>query len=96
MIEKGLVEEVKKLINMGYRLDLPAMSGIGYRQIGMYLEGGTTLEAAIKQIKFESHRFVRQQYNWFSPKDDRIRWFDIQGGVEPEITALVDKFISKD
>jgi len=95
MIEQGLVEEVKELISMGYRLDLPAMSSIGYRQIRMYLEGGTNLEAAIQQIKFESHRFVRQQYNWFSPKDDRIRWFDIQGRVEPEITALVDEFISK-
>lgn len=95
MIEKGLIEEVKKLMNMGYGLDLPAMSGIGYKQIGMYLEGGMTLEAAIQQIKFESHRFVRQQYNWFSPKDDRIRWFDIQTRMETEITNLVDKFISK-
>jgi tRNA dimethylallyltransferase len=94
MIEQGLVEEVKKLVNMGYSLDLPAMSSIGYRQIGMFLEREMSLEAAIQQIKFESHRFVRQQYNWFSPKDDRIRWFDIQGRVEPEIKALVDKFIS--
>ncbi len=96
MIEKGLVEEVKKLMNMGYGLDLPAMSSIGYRQIGMFIEGGLTLAAAIQQIKFESHRFVRQQYNWFNPKDDRIRWFDIQGRVEMEIMVLVDKFISKD
>ncbi len=95
MIEQGLVEEVKKLVDMGYRLDLPAMSGIGYRQIGMFLEGKMTLEAAIQQIKFESHRFVRQQYNWFGLKDDRIRWLDILDRVEPEITALVDKFLSR-
>jgi tRNA dimethylallyltransferase len=94
MIEQGLVEEVKKLMDIGYSLDLPSMSGIGYRQIGMFLKGEMSLEAAIQQIKFESHRFVRQQYNWFSPKDDRIRWFDIQGRIEPEIKALVDKFIS--
>lgn len=95
MMEQGLVEEVKNLVDMGYRLDLPAMSGIGYRQIGMFLKGKMTLEAAIQQIKFESHRFVRQQYNWFGLKDDRIRWFDILDRVEPEITALVDKFISR-
>jgi len=93
MIENGLVEEVKKLIKMGYNLDLPSMSSIGYRQIGDFIEGRTTLEAAIQQIKFESHRLVRQQYNWFSPKDDRIRWFDIHSRIEPEISALVDKFI---
>ena len=93
MIERGLVEEVKKLIDMGYNLDLPSMSGIGYRQIGEFLEGKKTLEAAIQQIKFESHRLVRQQYNWFSPKDDRIRWFDTHSRTEPEIAALVDRFI---
>lgn len=93
MIELGLVEEVKKLIDIGYNLDLPSMSGIGYRQIGEFLEGKITLETAIQQIKFESHRLVRQQYNWFSPKDDRIRWFDIHSRAEPEIAALVYRFI---
>jgi tRNA dimethylallyltransferase len=95
MIEKGLVEEVKKLLSMGYNLDLPSMSSIGYRQIGEFLEGRTTLNAAIQQIKFESHRLVRQQYNWFSQKDDRIRWFDIRSRIEPEIAALVDSFIKR-
>jgi tRNA dimethylallyltransferase len=93
MIEQGLVEEVKKLVNKGYGLDLPAMSGIGYQQIGMFLKGNISLETAIKRIKFESHRLVRQQFNWFSLKDDRIRWFDIQGRAGDEITVLIDDFI---
>ena len=96
MMERGLVEEVEKLMAMGYRLDLPAMSGIGYRQVGMFLEGKITLGAAVEQIKAESHRFVRHQYNWFKLKDDRIRWFDIKGDVYPGITELVEEFISKD
>ena len=96
MIERGLVEEVKSLVARGYGLDLPAMSGIGYRQIGMFLEGALTLEAAVQQIKFESHRFVRRQYNWFKLKDDRIRWFDIQEKADPEIMKLVDRFISQE
>jgi tRNA dimethylallyltransferase len=78
---------------MGYSIDLPAMSGIGYRQIGMFQRGDLTLAEAIEQIKFESHRFVRHQYNWFGLKDDRIQWFDITGEVGSEITALVDRFI---
>jgi tRNA dimethylallyltransferase len=96
MIERGWVEEVKNLINMGYKLNLPSMSSIGYRQIGQFLEGETTFEAAVQQTKFESHRLVRQQYNWFNPKDDRIRWFDVQNRVEPEITALVGRFVKGD
>jgi len=93
MIEQGLVEEVRKLVNMGYDFNLPAMSGIGYKQIGMFLRGELTLESAIQQTKFETHRFVRQQYNWFRLKDDRIKWFAIQGGVESKITARVAGFI---
>jgi len=93
MIKLGLVEEVKKLVNKGYDFNLPAMSGIGYKQIGMFLKGELTLAAAIQQIKFETHRFVRHQYTWFQLKDDRILWFDIQGKVEPEITSLLAKFM---
>ena len=95
MIEQGLVAEVKKLVDMGYNFNLPAMSGIGYKQIGVFLRGELTLAAATQQIKFETHRFIRHQYAWFRLKDDRIRWFDIQNRVEPEITALVAKFIKR-
>ena len=93
MIEQGLVEEVKKLVNVGYDSDLPAMSGIGYKQITSFLRDETTLPAAIQQIKFETHRFVRHQYNWFQLKDDRIHWFDIQNEPGSQIVELVAKFV---
>ena len=93
MIKQGLIEEVKTLVNMGYDSNLPAMSGIGYKQIGLFLKGELTLAAAIQQIKFETHRLVRHQYTWFRLKDDRILWFDIQGKIEPEITTLLAKFM---
>lgn len=95
MLEQGLVAEVKKLVEMGYGFNLPAMSGIGYRQIGMFLRGELTLAAATQQIKFETHRFVRHQYSWFRLKDDRIHWFDIQNKVDSGTTALVAKFIKR-
>jgi len=93
MIEKGLVTEVEKLVNMGYDFSLPAMSGIGYKQIGMYLKSELTLAAAIQEIKFETHRFVRHQYTWFQLKDDRIRWFDVLDKAEVKIASLVARFI---
>ena len=93
MIKQGLVEEVKKLINMGYDSNLPAMSGIGYKQIARFLRSELTFPAAIEQIKFETHRFVRHQYNWFQLNDDRIHWFDIQNKLGSEITELVTKFV---
>ncbi len=94
MIKQGLIEEVEKMVNIGYDFNLPAMSSIGYKQISMFLRGELTLEIAIQQIKFETHRFVRHQYAWFRLRDDRIRWFDVQDEIEPEITDSLAKFIS--
>jgi len=94
MVARGLVDEVKELVKMGYSLNLPAMSGIGYRQIGLYLRGELSLAEAIQQIKYETHRFARHQYNWFRLNDERIQWFDITGEVEAAITARVAEFLS--
>lgn len=95
MIERGLVEEVKKLVDSDYSLNLTAMTGIGYRQIGMYIKGELNLQEAIEQIKFETHRFVRHQYNWFRLKDERINWFHIlDENMELKIDTLIDKWVS--
>lgn len=93
MIARGLVDEVKGLIKVGYGLELPSMSGIGYRQVGLCLSGELDLDDAIRQTKTESHRLVRQQYNWFKLKDDRIRWFDIEAEPHAEIARLVADFV---
>jgi tRNA dimethylallyltransferase len=91
MIKRGLVDEVKGLLERGYDAGLPAFSSIGYRQVIQFLKGELTLEAAVQQIKFESHRLVRHQYSWFRPKDDRIGWFDIDKDRKAEILAWLKK-----
>ena len=93
MIERGLVDEVKRLVNRGFNFNLTAMSGIGYKQIGMFLRGELILAGAIQQIKFETHRLVRQQYTWFRLQDDRIKWFDIQRTVDSQIMAPLSRFM---
>ena len=76
MIEQGLVEEVRGLIDRGYSLALTSMSGVGYREIGRFLSGEMALPDAVERIKFETHRIARHQYAWFRLKDERIHWFD--------------------
>lgn len=80
MMADGLVDEARRLYKAGYDLHLPAMSGLGYRQLWPYLQGQSTLAEAVERIKFETHRFVRQQNNWFKPDDPRITWLDIEVG----------------
>ncbi|HEX9896691.1 MAG TPA: tRNA (adenosine(37)-N6)-dimethylallyltransferase MiaA [Dehalococcoidales bacterium] len=89
MIRHGFVDEVKKLIGMGYNLTLPAMSSIGYREIGQYLQGKMTLEEAVYKMKTGTHRFIRHQYAWFRLKDERIRWFDTASVSVEELEEVV-------
>ncbi len=82
MITAGLVDELISLRARGYSRHLPAMSGLGYRQLWPYLDGEYSLPEATERIKFETHRFVRQQYNWFKPDDPRIHWLNIEEEVD--------------
>lgn len=96
MIECGLVDEAKRLISLGYRLDLPSMSGIGYPQMGDYLAGKLTLDEAVAQMKRATRRFVRHQYGWFRLDDPRIHWFGVQKEPEAEILSLVMRFATSE
>ncbi|MCS7259644.1 MAG: tRNA (adenosine(37)-N6)-dimethylallyltransferase MiaA [Anaerolineae bacterium] len=77
MMAEGLLDEVRRLMARGYTLNLPAMSGLGYRQLGEYLIGHISLEEAVHRMKKETRRFVRQQYNWFRLNDPAIHWIDV-------------------
>lgn len=77
MLANGLLSEVSTLRNMGYNRSLPAISGLGYRQLNAFLDGEMEYEEAVERIKFETHRFARQQNTWFRADDPRINWFDV-------------------
>jgi len=94
MLDEGLLDEVQALLDQGYGLDLPAMSGLGYHQIGQYLMGEISLNEAVSLIKKETHRFIRQQYNWFRLDDSTIHWFDVSGDYYPMLTRAVLEFLT--
>ena len=87
MIAAGLVDEVRGLIERGYGCDLPAMSGIGYRQLCQHLAGELSLDEAVARIKTETHRLARMQHAWFRADDPRIHWIDVTAG-DPFAEAL--------
>jgi len=94
MINNGLIDEVKALLASGYGLDLPSMSGIGYKQIAMFLEGRIELKVAIEHIKTETHRLARHQYAWFRLSDPRIHWLNESGDLFKEGADLINSFLA--
>ena len=65
MIDNGLVEEVKSLMDKGYNLNCNSMQGIGYKEIVSYLENKCSLEEAVNQIKLNTRHFAKRQLTWF-------------------------------
>ncbi|PKO10700.1 MAG: tRNA (adenosine(37)-N6)-dimethylallyltransferase MiaA [Chloroflexi bacterium HGW-Chloroflexi-2] len=79
MIENGFIEEVRRLIDLGYSSKLPSMSAIGYRELAGYIQGENSLEEAIILMKRNSRTYVRRQSNWFKDNDPNIKWFESDG-----------------
>lgn len=64
MLEQGLIEEVKTLIQK-YPTFPTAMQAIGYKEMVAYLKNQITKEEAIEKIKQESRRYAKRQITWF-------------------------------
>src|SRR3990172_756798 len=88
MIAAGLIEETRQLA-LQYDWSLPALSGLGYRQIGRFVRGECSLEDAIAAIKRDTRGFVRRQYNWFRLTDPRIRWLDARLEIDRDLLTIV-------
>ncbi|HEU4327834.1 MAG TPA: tRNA (adenosine(37)-N6)-dimethylallyltransferase MiaA [Roseiflexaceae bacterium] len=65
MMRSGLLEEVRGLVERGYSWELPAMTGLGYREFRPFLAGELSLDEAIERLKFDTHAFARRQAAWF-------------------------------
>ncbi|MEE3999001.1 tRNA (adenosine(37)-N6)-dimethylallyltransferase MiaA [Tenacibaculum sp. FZY0031] len=87
MMEKGLIEEAKKLHS---HKNLNALQTVGYRELFEYFEGYFTKEFAIEEIKKNSRRFAKRQGTWFR-KDANILWFDFQEEVQNIIRTIENK-----
>lgn len=76
MISRGLANEVKELMEMGYGLHNSSMQAIGYKEIVDYLNGKITLQQAVELIKQNTRRFAKRQLTWFR-RDQRIKWKNV-------------------
>ena len=72
MLEKGLVDEVKKLREMGLSMENISMQGIGYKEIIECLNGEVSLESAIENIKQNTRHMAKRQVTWFKREKDVI------------------------
>ncbi len=74
MVNEGLVDEIKGLLEEGISFDDQAMQGIGYKEFRSYFEKGASLDKVLDEIKRNSRRFAKRQYTWFKNQMP-VTWF---------------------
>ena len=77
MIACGLVEEVRRLKEMGYDRSFVSMQGIGYKEILDFLDQKITLDEAVYMIKRDTRHFAKRQITWFK-REKEVIWVNIQ------------------
>jgi tRNA dimethylallyltransferase len=90
MLARGMMEEVRRLLEAGFDESLPAMAGIGYRQLAAVLRGNLTEAEALRLMIRDTARYAKRQMTWFA-RDPEIRWIDVDaaGGVEGTAELIV-------
>ena len=86
MLEEGLLIEAQRLFP--YK-ELNALQTVGYRELFDFLEGKTSLDFAVEEIKKNTRRFAKRQYTWFHKNKD-IHWFKISQLDNLSISQLLD------
>jgi tRNA dimethylallyltransferase len=65
MVEDGIVEEVEKVLEMGYPRNSVALQGIGYREVLEFLDGEISKDVMIERIQTTHIQYARRQKTWF-------------------------------
>jgi len=91
MFSKGLVDEVKTLLSLGYGPEDPGMKGIGYREILATRSGCQTLADARSLIKRNSRRYAKRQLTFFRSVEG-VRWFDPD--EIPRMSHAIEEFVA--
>ncbi len=90
MIGMGLVEEVRRLLDMGFSPQLGPLRSPGYKEIISYLKGEIILQEAKELIKLRTRRYAKRQLTWFRGEKG-VNWLDVGDGIgeaEGKVLAL--------
>jgi tRNA dimethylallyltransferase len=76
MLDNGLIEEIKYILNKGYNRSLNSLNTVGYKEIISYLDGEISLERGVELIKRNTRRYAKRQMTWFR-KVEGIKWVNV-------------------
>lgn len=84
MLEAGLLDENKSLLDAGFRLDQNPLRTIGYQEPIAYLQSHLTHDEMVEALKRNTRRYAKRQLTWFRRRPE-YRWIDCS-----EFTSVSD------
>ena len=93
MIDQGLVEEVKTLLDRGVDPSCPAMQGIGYRHVVAHLEGKWSLPEAVRMMQRDTKRYAKRQWTWF--RREPVHWVEVGESLETVVAVIKESIESQ-
>ena len=88
MLEAGLEQEVRSLLERGVCPKCQSMQSIGYRQLVWYLNGSMDYGQAVDKLKQATRNFAKRQITWYK-KMPYIKWLQLD--AEPNYTNVVGR-----
>lgn len=86
MLEAGLLEEVRALLESGVNRNCTSLQAIGYKELVDALTGGGSVAEAVDRVKLRSGQYAKRQLTWFR-RNAQARWF--LWGDEPDFAAAL-------
>lgn len=94
MVEAGVVEEVRALMQLRLAPDLPVMRALGVNPLAGLIEGRLNLEEASEAAKAETRQYAKRQLTWLNRNMIAWRWIHAQE-TESLVAKIVDFIKSK-
>ncbi|MFH1216268.1 MAG: tRNA (adenosine(37)-N6)-dimethylallyltransferase MiaA [Pseudomonadota bacterium] len=88
MVNQGLLQEVEKLLSMGFDPQLNSMQSIGYKHMVNFIHGIWSWEETLEHLAQDTRRYAKRQLTWFG-RDPAIRWFS------PDETEKVHRYLKE-
>ena len=94
MLEKGLLDEVKRLKAMGLTKDMVSMQGLGYKELFAYLDGEMDYGEAVRILKRDTRHFAKRQLTWFK-RERQTDWLSLDGKTEEDALTELEAILFK-
>ena len=83
MLQQGLVEEIRELLDSGIPESCTAMQAIGYKEFLAAMKGSITIEEAAEEVKKASRHYAKRQLTWFK-RNKHMHWLTRTQETAPE------------